>query len=419
MALGTQLMPAQAAEPSAPMPAPLKDAGRNASNENYWNWVASQYEQAPGPVNLENGYCGMLARPVLDDYLRNAAHVNGRTSLYLRQEFDPTAKDRIRAQVAALAGVSPEEIVFTRGATESLQNLITNYRLLKPGQAVMYADLDYDSMQYAMNFLKERRGVDVVQIAIPEPATTEAILATYAKALDANPKVKLLLLTHMSHRTGLVMPVAELARMARARSVDVICDAAHSWGQIDFSIPDLHVDFAGFNLHKWMGAPLGVGFTYIRKSRLADIAPQFADADFGADDIRSRAHTGTTNTANVMTVPAALAFQQMIGSANKAARLRYLRNYWVGQVSGFKGVQILTPEDPARYGAITAFRLAGKTSRADNAAISKQLLEQFGVFTVQRSGVAAGNVVRVTPALFTRPADLDRLVAGIKTISGN
>jgi isopenicillin-N epimerase len=396
---------------------PIAPVAVAPDDEHFWSAVAAQYEQAPGPVNLENGYCGMLARPVLDDYLRNVAFVNARTSLYLRQDYDASGKDAIREQVAAMAGVSPEEIVFTRGATESLQNLIVNYRLLKAGDTVMYADLDYDSMQYAMDFLAERRGVNVARIAIPEPAGTQAILDTYARALEANPKTRLLLLTHVSHRTGLVMPVAELARMARARNVDVIVDAAHSWGQLDFSIPDLQADFAGFNLHKWMGAPLGVGFIYIRKARLADIAPQLDDHDYPESDIRSRVHSGTTNTANVMTVPAALAFQRQIGSANKAARLRYLRDYWVSRVRGFKGVQILTPDEAGRYGAITSFRLAGKTTRQDNVAIARQLVEKHGVFAVQRGGVAAGNCVRITPALFTRPADLDRLVAGLKAIT--
>jgi isopenicillin-N epimerase len=411
LAAGVTMMPAM------PASLPALDPAANARNEPYWASVAGQYQQAPGPVNLEGGYCGMLARPVLADYLRNVAHVNERTSLYLRRDYDAGGRDAIRAQVAALAGVSADEIVFTRGATEALQNLIVNYRLLKPGQSVMYADLDYDSMQYAMNYLKERRGVNVVQIAIPEPATTDAILATYAKALDANPATRLLLLTHASHRTGLVMPVADIARMARARNVDVIVDAAHSWGQIDFSIPDLQADFAGFNLHKWMGAPLGVGFMYIRKSRLADIATQFDDGDYPDTDIGSRAHTGTTNTANVMTVPAALAFHSQIGAANKAARLRYLREYWVGQVRSLPGMQILTPDDPARHGAITSFRLAGKTSKQDNVALAKRLLDEFGVFTVRRGGVAKGDCVRVTPTLFTSLSDLDKLVAALKAIT--
>jgi selenocysteine lyase/cysteine desulfurase len=297
--------------------------------------------------------------------------------------------------------------------------LITNYKLLKPGDVAMYSDLDYDSMQYAMNYLKDRRGAQVVTINMPEPATKQGILDAYAAAFAANPKTKLLLLTHISHRTGLVMPIAEISAMAKLKNIDVIVDAAHSWGQMDFSIPDLNVDFAGFNLHKWMGVPLGVGFMYIRKSRLADIDLAFADDDWDAGDIRARVHSGTTNTANVMTVPAALTLHTNLGALNKQARLRYLRDYWVSRVKDFKGMNILTPDTPGSYGALTSFRLTGKVTKADNVAIATELRDKYKVFTVRRGGVAAGNCVRVTTALFTKPADLDRLVAALKTITAS
>ncbi|MFX7800673.1 aminotransferase class V-fold PLP-dependent enzyme, partial [Acinetobacter baumannii] len=87
----------------------------------------------------------------------------------------------------------------------------------------------------------------------------------------------LLLLTHVSHRTGLVMPVAEIVRMAKARGIDCIVDAAHSWGQLDIKVGDLEADFVGFNLHKWIGAPLGIGFLYIKKDRLDSIDRDMGD----------------------------------------------------------------------------------------------------------------------------------------------
>jgi selenocysteine lyase/cysteine desulfurase len=386
------------------------------SDEKFWGNVASQYQVSPDIVNLENGYYGIMTKSVLAEYQRNIEKLNLDNSLYLRTAYDDDMA-AVAAQIAKLAGVLPEEIAITRGATEALQNLITNYKLLKPGDVAMYSDLDYDSMQYAMTYLKDRRGANVVTINMPEPATKQGILDAYAAAFAANPKTKLLLLTHISHRTGLVMPIAEISAMAKAKNIDVIVDAAHSWGQMDFNIPDLKVDFAGFNLHKWMGAPLGVGFLYIRKNRLADMDLAFADDDWGATDIRSRVHSGTTNTANVMTVPAALALHTSLGAANKQARLRYLRDYWVSKVKGFKGMNILTPDDAGSYGALTSFRLTGKVSKADNVAIAKELRDKYKIFTVRRGGVAAGNCVRVTTALFTKPSDLDRLVAALKNIT--
>jgi selenocysteine lyase/cysteine desulfurase len=90
------------------------------------------------------------------------------------------------------------------------------------------------------------------------------------------------------------------------------------------------------------------------------------DEDFPDTDIRSRVHTGTVNFATVLTVPAAVDLHQQIGAAAKQARLRYLRDYWVSRVRSFKDIEILTPDEAGLYGAITSFRFAGKTSKADN-----------------------------------------------------
>lgn len=103
------------------------------------------------------------------------------------------------------------------------------------------------------------------------------------------------------------MPVADIVRMARLRGVDVVVDAAQSAGQVGFDVRELDLDFAGFSLHKWFGAPLATGALYIRTSRLQDIDPHFDNRDFPADDIRARVLTGTTNFAALLTVPDALA----------------------------------------------------------------------------------------------------------------
>lgn len=401
----------------AALPAAPLDTAANASNEAYWSTVAAQYDVAPGYSNLENGYYGVMARPVLEAYKRHIDKLNLDSSYLLRAQFDTSGVNAIRAQVAAMVGAGVDEIALTRGATESMQNLVTNYKPLKAGDTVMYGDLDYDAVQYAMNELASRRNASVAVVRIPEPATRQAIIDAYAQALDRNPRTRLLLLTHVSHRTGIKMPLAELSRMARARKVDVIVDAAQSWGQMDFNVADLHADFAGFNLHKWIGAPLGVGFLYIRKARLADIGVHMADQDYGIDDIRSRVHSGTVASANTMTVPDAFSFHQRIGVANKAARLQYLRDYWVARVRDVPGLAILTPDDAGMHGASTSFRLAGHTSKEANVALVKRLMAEHRVFTVARHGPVGGSCVRVTPALFTSPRDLDQLVSGLRKIA--
>ncbi|WP_199093078.1 aminotransferase class V-fold PLP-dependent enzyme [Bosea sp. ASV33] len=414
LGLGTAALAAPALARSLPS-LPTANLGADAG---YWQAVRGLYSVTPDMVNLENGYWGIMAEPVKAEYKRLTDFVNFENTVYARTKIGADL-DNVRAPLAEFLGVAREEIALSRGATEALQALISGYNKLKAGDTVLYADLDYDSMQYAMNWLKDRRGVEVAKFDIPEPATRQAVLDAYDAALKANPKTKLLLLTHISHRTGLMMPVKEIAAMAKARGADVILDAAHSWGQVAFKARDLGVDFIGFNLHKWIGAPLGVGMIYIAQERLADIDPYMADEDFKADDIRSRLHTGTTNFAAQLTVPTALALHREIGPEAKEARYRHLRNYWVAKARELKGVEIQTPDDPSMVAGITSFALAGKRSPADVNAIVAELRDKHKVMTVRRGGVAKGNTIRISPAPYIMEADLDRFVAALAVVSGN
>ncbi len=395
--------------------APLR-GGARPDDEAYWAGIAAQYDVTSEVIQLENGNWGIMARPVLAAYERAIERVNRENSFYSRRAMGPDLR-AVRLHIATALGVGVDEIALTRNATEALQGLIDGYNRLRSGDAVLYADLDYDSMQGCFEGLRARRGVDVVRIALPEPATWQGLIDAYAQAFDANPRIRLVLLTHLSHRTGLVLPVREIVALARARGIDAIVDAAHSWGQLDFAFSDLGVDFAGFNLHKWMGAPLGVGVMYLRKTRVRDVDPDPANGIGDPDDVQARVHTGTGDFAASLTVPDALAFQEAIGMTARVARLRLLRDRWVGPLRDVRGLQILTPADPRLHGGITSFRFTGKVSPAENIAVARALLDEFRIFSVHRTGVAAGSCVRITPALFTTPNQIDALTIALQKLA--
>lgn len=385
-------------------------------DDQYWRDIAGEYDVTNDVIQLENGNWGMMARPVARAYQQLLAKVNRQSSYYARRTMEGDLAGA-KADLAQEMGVPADELILTRNATESLKTLILGYNRLRPGDAVLYADLDYDSMQSCMESLRARRGVSVTKIALPEPATRDSLVTAYRQAFDANPRIRLVLLTHLSHRTGLVIPVREIAEIARARGIDSIVDAAHSWGQIDFRLPDLNCDFVGLNCHKWLGNPLGVGAIHVRGLALERIDRDPANDVGMADTLAARVHTGTPDYAAQLTLSAALAFQRAIGSARRSARLSALRNRWVAQVRDHPRIEVLTPDDPELHGAITSFRLRGQTSDAQNKAIAQRLLDQFGIFTVYRTGVAKGSCVRVTPALFTSPEQVDKLAKALLSIA--
>ncbi len=395
-------------------------------DEAFWCEVARMYDVTDQITNLENGYWGVMARPVLSEYQRQSAWVNKNNTNFARFNLGETYRG-LRAQVAKFLKVGTDEIALTRGATEALQALIAGYNNLSAGDTVLYADLDYSEMKNAMRWLAHRRGVNAVKVNFPEPTrdrplTEHDIIRFYKRALDNNPKTKLLLLTHLNNWTGLIIPVRKIAEMAKARGVGVILDAAHSVGQVDFDIKSLGCDYVGVNLHKWVGAPIGCGVIYINKPRVRAIDPYMGKNmkpdGTGSDNVRDRIDTGTANFAAHMTIPSAIEFHQQIGSALKEARLRYLRTLWVSEARKMKGLTVLTPDDPAMVAGLTSFRLDGVTTTKANNALMKRLADEFGVLTTRRTGPAAGDCIRVTPSFYNTPDDMHKLTKALWAITG-
>src|SRR6478672_2663023 len=391
-------------------------------DETAWKAVAKNYTVTNKMTNLENAYWGIMANPVLAEYKQLTEFINKENTTFARPRWSETYRG-VRDTVAGFLSVSPDEIALTRGATEALQALIGGYNKLKPGDTVLYADLDYSEMKNAMRWLEVRRGVKAVKLTFPEPTIDRPlqeadILGFYDKALLANPGTKLLLLTHLNNWTGLIIPVAKIAKMAKERGADVILDAAHSVGQVDLKLNALGCDFIGVNLHKWVGAPIGCGVIYIKKDRIADVDPYMGKPSAPAD-INGRIDTGTLNFAAHMAIPAAIAFHNKIGTSAKEARLRYLRNLWVAPARKMKGLMILTPDDPKMVAALTSFRLDGVTSTSANEAVVKQLAERYGVLTVRRTGPAAGDCIRVTPSVYTSADDVMKLINALRSITAS
>jgi selenocysteine lyase/cysteine desulfurase len=389
----------------------MPDNTRRARDEAFWRTFADRYAVEPGPVNLENGYFGRMSRTVVEEYQRNIELINRSSSVHVRQRFEQGESLEIRAQLADLVGVPADTVALTRNASDGLQSLIRNYNRLTPGDQVLISDLEYDTVKGAMRWLARHRGVEVIEIEHSHPASFDSLLATYREAFVRYPRLKLMALTHVTHRSGLVMPVQAIAAAAREHGIDVILDGAHALGQFEFNLDELGIAFAGYTLHKWIGAPLTLGFIYIAPERLADIDPDMGEMHFPATDIRARTPYSTPNIPALLTLP--LVFEEhraMGGSAAKGARLNYLRNRWVSAVRELPGIEVMTPDDPRLYCGITSMRF---TRHADQQAMVERLLKDYNLFTVARSGAASGPCIRITPGLTNTAADMDLLARAL------
>lgn len=376
----------------------------------WWRQVAALYPAPPGDiVNLEHGYFGAMASPVQAAFEQAVRYTNEQLSPFVRGAFTHQHVDILRARVAALIHVEPHEILLTRSGTESMQVLITQYHGLAPGDTVLSSNLDYPAMRMAMRWLAQRRGVTSTQVTLSLPAGDDEIIARYAQAMREAVNPKLLLLSQVTPANGQQLPIKEIMALARTHGIDVLLDSAHALGQLEVDVQAMKVDFAGFNLHKWIGAPAGLGVVYIRAAQLHKIEPHFGDDDYPLDDIRSRLHMGMPPIAAILAAPAAFDFhEQLGGTPAKRERLAWLRNYWVSRAAQLPGVRLLSPLDAARGTALVAFAVDGMDARA----LQQALLQRFGVFTVQRN-IGETDVVRATLAITTTTDELDRLVAAL------
>jgi len=380
-----------------------------ATDEEFWTLIREQYRLTPDYINLENGYFSMQAQPVLEAFVGRVREVNYEASHYMRtRQFDD--KLAARAQLAVMAGCSPDELIITRNTTESLDTVIAGQDWKAGDEAVM-AEQDYGAMLDMFKLQARRHGIVNRLVSLPiDPESDDVLVQLYENAIT--PKTRLLMVSHMVNITGQILPVRKIADMAHRHGVAVMVDAAHTFAQIDHRIPDLGCDYYGASLHKWLGTPLGAGLLYVRRERIPALWPVFADASMADTDIRKLNHTGTHPVHTDLAIASAIAFHDSMGILRKEARLRYLQQYWTSRVRGARNILLNTPAAPARSCAIANVGIAGLAPSA----LATTLLQKYGIWTV---AIDTANVhgVRITPHVYTRITELDTFVRALRELA--
>jgi selenocysteine lyase/cysteine desulfurase len=380
-----------------------------ASEEDFWAQIRGGYRLKPDYINLENGYYCFTPQEVLEQYIEHVREVNYQGSYYMRTvQFDN--KKEMKNKLARLAGCSPEEMIITRNATEALDLVIGGLHW-KAGDEAIMAEQDYDAMLNMFRLVKERHGVVNKLISLPNhPQSDEEIVNLYASQITS--KTKLIMVCHMVNITGHILPVRKIADMAHSKGVEIMVDGAHAFAHIDFKIDELNCDYYGTSLHKWLSVPLGAGFLYVRKNKIAGLWPLFAEEEKPMDDISRLNHTGTTPVHVDLAIANAIEYHNRLGIKRKEARLRYLQNYWTGKVRDNPNVILNTSADPQRSCGIANFGI--KNRQAGD--VAKELLDKYKIWTV---AIDRPNVhgCRITPNVYTTPKELDVLVSAINEMA--
>lgn len=379
-------------------------------DEKYWKNIARKYYSVSGDyLNLENGYFGVQPKPVLEAYKKNVERVNTDLAKLARKDY-PFIIDEVKKELAAFLQVSAEEIIITRNATEALNIAIQGYPF-KPADEVILSQLDYFSMIETFQMLEKRGALKIKTVELPLlPQSEEEIVNVYRNAIG--PQTKVILLTQVSNINGLIVPVSKIAAITKEKGIDIICDSAHALGHIPLNLNDMGADFVGFNLHKWIGNPIGAGVLYIKKDRIKEMKLFWGDFRAAETDINKLAHFGTTPFAVSMTIPDSLAFHRQLGIEQTTKRLHYLKSIWIDALKDHPAVEIVTASQSNLSCAIASFRVIDKAS----ADVAKYLYEQHGILTVSRT-LGKDGCVRVTPGLYNSANDVMKLADALKNYS--
>jgi isopenicillin-N epimerase len=338
-----------------------RSAAEVAADENYWREIQQAFTLDRTFINLNNGYTCPSPRVVHDALKRYLDLSNQSPYTYMWQTLEPGI-ETVRKNLAAEAGCDPEEMAITRNASEALQIAQLGVEL-KAGDEVITTNQDYGRMLTTWEQRVRRDGIKLTKISfpVPPPGGLAELRSRIEQAIT--PKTRVIHFCHITNLTGQIFPVRDIARMARQRGIKTIVDGAHAFAHFPYTLRDLECDYYGVSLHKWLLAPVGTGFLYVRRENIKSTWPLQPAPASKDDDIRKFEEIGTHPAANHNAIAEALQFHQAIGTERRAARMRYLRARWEDRVEKLPGAKILTSKDPQQSCGLVNLSLTGIDAR--------------------------------------------------------
>jgi len=289
-----------------------------AADEAYWREVQQAFTVNRSYVNLNNG--GVCPSPrIVQEAMKRYLDLSNEAPVYTMWQMLEPQIESVRRELAREFGCDAEEMAITRNASEGLEAVQLGLDL-KPGDEILTTTHDYPRMLTTWRQRERRDGVVLKTIPFPvPPPSLDLLYERFERAVT--PRTKVILVCHITNLTGQIFPVARICRMARERGIEAIVDGAHAFAHFPFTLADLDCDYYATSLHKWLFAPHGTGFLYVRRSKIGRVWPLMAAEKQQDEDIRKFEEIGTHPAANHNAIAEALVFHHGIGAPRKAARL--------------------------------------------------------------------------------------------------
>jgi isopenicillin-N epimerase len=291
--------------------------------ERYWAELRKQWLLAPDRINLNCGSIGCTPLPVLRatiEHMLSAEEFREAPYPWFGYEENTRIHD-LRDSMAAFLHISRDELAILRNATEA-NNVVCNGLDMKAGEEAILTDQEHPGCRGCWEQKAARFGVSIVNVTLPTPpATPEEIVALFEKAVT--PRTRILVFSHITTATGLILPVKQISAMARAKGILTTVDGAHAVGQIPLNLHDLGCDFYTSSPHKWLMSPKGTGLLYVREENLEKLWVNVCSGDWKNYALKAYRfeNLGTSNLSVMVGLKAAIDFFQMIGPERIYARI--------------------------------------------------------------------------------------------------
>ncbi|MFC1500650.1 aminotransferase class V-fold PLP-dependent enzyme, partial [Candidatus Zixiibacteriota bacterium] len=369
----------------------------------------AQFNFTEGLFYFNNASLGPSPELVADATENFRRTLDGFPSKYMWGGWN-TDKEMVREKTAEAVGASPEEIALIHNTTEGM-NVIAASMDLEPGDEVILADHEHSSGTIPWKYWQESKGVRLVRITLPIlPESPGEIVDLYRQAIT--PRTRVISMCHMINTNGMILPVQEVAELARPRNILVAVDGAQTAGMFPFDLHEMGCDFYAASSHKWLYSPKGVGLFYVRQDSQRYLRPLIVASGYENESVRRFENYNTRNLPELLGLGVAIDFHNLIGPERKGDRIYGLKRYFREKIEENPTFRIKTPASDELSAGIITVEVVGH--RVND--VERRLTGEYGINVRPMSSFGL-NGLRISLSVFNTKKDVDYLVDALEEIA--